>query len=661
MKTLRKSLNGHKEQVHISTPVSALPTLSKPASAIQPPKKVIRALASHRSTSPQELSFEKGDFFHVINDNDNGQWYEAHNPMTGSRGLVPCSMFEVFGKGAAVSRAAPPISTTSVPPVPSQTSPKRQAFFAVVKYDFEAERTDELDAKAGDAISVVAQSNRQWFVAKHIGRLGRPGLIPADFIEIRDPATGEPIEDVGTLIDSGALPKAEEWLRAVVNYKANSISLGVLEDSKIHSNVPLDASGRVSLSSNPSNLPEAAMQHHQYTQQLPLEPPSLPKPMPKGILLSADVKSFHFEMDEFWFRVHAIFQPYPNSDVDPLPQAKQLVLFRSYNDFYDFQVDLLDSFPQEAGRMNGDRLLPYMPGPAEHVDNEITISRRQELDEYLHQLCQLKSNAKYILEHQLVREFLATKPGDAEQDVEPRVAEMAALSRSSYAGTGGHTEVADINARLTQLSVHDAESDASDYEDDADANGPYGVERIAHPYASPEVLPKSSHYMHNRTESSSSLHKQSLRITSTHSRSSSRTSSPMPSPYGPSRSSVMSSQEASLRSSQAPSVATSASGRSRSQSNAALNAPSISASNPQTAFVKIKIYDQATEDLVAIRVHPRVTHSQLLDKVGVRLGKNVAQLRYRDSLSNEMVGLDGDDDLRYWIDRTERLVLYADS
>ena len=99
-------------------------------------------------------------------------------------------------------------------------------------YDFVAERADELDAKAGDAITVVAQSNREWFVAKPIGKLGRPGLIPVAFVEIRDPATGQPVEDVGALIDSGALPRVEEWKKAVMSYKANSISLGVLDEAE---------------------------------------------------------------------------------------------------------------------------------------------------------------------------------------------------------------------------------------------------------------------------------------------------------------------------------------------------------------------------------------------------------------------------------------------
>jgi len=78
-----------------------LPPVSKPPTAILPPQKVIRALSTYRSQAPQELSFVKGDFFYVIKDGDvAGTWYEAHNPVSGARGLVPRSMFEEFGKGA---------------------------------------------------------------------------------------------------------------------------------------------------------------------------------------------------------------------------------------------------------------------------------------------------------------------------------------------------------------------------------------------------------------------------------------------------------------------------------------------------------------------------------------------------------------------------------
>jgi bud emergence protein 1 len=76
--------------------------------------------------------------------------------------------------------------------------------------------------------------------------------------------------------------------------------------------------------------------------------------------------------------------------------------------------------------------------------------------------------------------------------------------------------------------------------------------------------------------------------------------------------------------------------------------------------VKIKIFDRVADDLIAIRVHPRVSHAELMDKVQARLGGEVANLKYRDSMSNAFVGLDSDQQLRAWIEGTDKHVLYAD-
>ena len=48
-----------------------------------------------------------------------------------------------------------------------------------------AERPDELNAKAGDSISVVSQSSREWFVAKSIGCLDKTDLITVSFVSSR--------------------------------------------------------------------------------------------------------------------------------------------------------------------------------------------------------------------------------------------------------------------------------------------------------------------------------------------------------------------------------------------------------------------------------------------------------------------------------------------
>ncbi|KAJ7755641.1 scd2/ral3 [Mycena maculata] len=692
MKSIRKSLNGSKDssgiRAQISTPVP-LPAVSKPPSAILPPQKVIRALSAYRPQAPQELPFKKGDFFYVLRDVDNqGAWYEAHNPVSGARGLVPKDMFEEFNKNSAnlrtIGAPGPPAQfqpqqapQTQFDPISPKASAKSQVFYAIVLHDFFAERADELDAKRGDAITVVAQSNREWFVAKPIGRLGRPGLIPVSFVEIHDPATGKAIPDVNALMDRGDLPKVEDWKRAMFNYKQNSIALGVIDAPSSRDSVPNSPFMREH-SPMPPPEPAIAVQgpspHNQAYSDIsdPPPPSESPDALPEGILLSANVVSFHFEMDEYWFRVDGIFQPYASSPGQPLPPAKSLILFRVYNDFYDFQVSLLDTFPREAGRQPPNpRMLPYMPGPAQDVDDALTATRRSELDEYVNSLCELSNaGAKYILEHQVVREFLALKPGDVENEIPPRVKEMDALFGQGQSQYDDQLDQYgnEVQDSLGRLRMDDHHSDGSDYEDEGYAPSP---QRQQHPYGQAEERRPSAEnglrlqahtQNHQRSGSSSSL----SRTRSPYSRADSplaRSRSPPtsgwndnPTPYNNGPPPITSSPSSSSLHSHSNSVST----RSRSGSVANINSPSISAANPQTAFVKIKIFDRIADDLIAIRVHPRVTHNELMDKVQARLGGEVLNLKYRDSMSNQFVGLDSDEQLRAWIEGTDKHVLYAD-
>ena len=573
-----------------------------------------------------------------------------------------------------------------------------------------AERPDELEARAGDPISVVAQSNREWFVAKPIGRLGRPGLIPVSFVEVRDPITNQPIRDLNALIDQGALPKVEEWKRQLLNYKATSISLGVLDESTTKSGVsnspymPKSTSVPSTLPST-SSPPQPTYQPQSQSQlqpqfqsqpqpQLQPQPQSQPQPsdesqaLPEGILLSAEVVSFHSEMEEYWFRVHAIFQPYnPNGSFD-LPPARQHVLYRCYNDFYDFQIELLAKFPREAGREvenPSPRLIPYMPGPVEHVDDEITLTRQDELDRYLRSLCKLKETiARYLLESVVVRKFLAIKPGDAEMEIDPCTEELQAIFGPGDVLDGYPQDLPqdDTNGLHDQMGRMNLDGRYDNgYDDGSPHSGPHA--RDQYNYNGDGYNGQSSHYLasqnHQRTGSAVSHQR-------TSEYSSSPGNSPQPTPKKPQwaqnhpysnggwnqpngnehddhlsnghgRASGSSATSPTSAQSSQPSITT----RSRSHSNAArLNSPPISATNPQTAFVKIKIFDSMTEDLIAIRVHPRVTYAQLIEKVRTRLGAGVKNLKYRESTGGPFLELSDDEELRAWIEATDRHVLYAD-
>lgn len=129
----------------------------------------------------------------------------------------------------------------------SMTGKGGATVYGVVQYDFNAERADELEAKAGEAIIVVAQSNPEWFVAKPIGRLGGPGLIPVSFVEIKDTVTMQSVTDPLEAVRRAGVPRVEEWKRVAAQYKNNSISLGKLAGDANGSEGMTGGMGRMSL------------------------------------------------------------------------------------------------------------------------------------------------------------------------------------------------------------------------------------------------------------------------------------------------------------------------------------------------------------------------------------------------------------------------------
>lgn len=83
---LRRSLNNNNDadknggKSNPSQPSPPLPgshsnPISRPSGKVAPPQKVIKALTTHRSTNPQELSYQEGDFWYVTGERDG--WYEA--------------------------------------------------------------------------------------------------------------------------------------------------------------------------------------------------------------------------------------------------------------------------------------------------------------------------------------------------------------------------------------------------------------------------------------------------------------------------------------------------------------------------------------------------------------------------------------------------------
>lgn len=279
--------------------------------------------------------------------------------------------------------------------------------YGVVAYDFKAERPDELDAKEGEAIIVIAQSNPEWFVAKPITRLGGPGLIPVSFIEIKDMQTGQTVTDTAAAVAKAGIPRVEEWKKMAAEYKNTSIPLGSI-GATIPTG-PMDSLSqgmdRMSMNGQGHTRSQSSFSHAQ--PQYLLAP------------VHASVPRYLYADDKFHFVVEVRLTD--NSHWD---------LTRIYEDFYELQINLIKAFPEEAGNTGQPRTLPLMPGPVQFVTDRITEGRRENLDEYLYKLLKL---GPHIVNSSLVRGFFSPRGNDYECDASQLLEEHA---RSAYAPGG---------------------------------------------------------------------------------------------------------------------------------------------------------------------------------------------------------------------------------
>ncbi|KAI6611114.1 hypothetical protein MCOR14_011893 [Pyricularia oryzae] len=620
MKALRRSIKGDKDK---QPQISIAP---KSAVAIVPPKKVIRALYDYEAQSTQELSFSRGDFFHVIGRENDTDWYEACNPaLPDARGLVPVAFFQALGRterdsaqsDTSVTRTSAPVpsknpdhdsgyaeTSAPVPSTPgfsnrdSKSGKSGAMVYGIVMYDFQAERADELQAQAGEAIIVIAQSNPEWFVAKPIGRLGGPGLIPVSFIEIRDMASNTPVPDPEGAVRRAGIPRVEEWKKMAAEYKNSSITLGKFEvggapqQQAIEQGMdrmslqPTDSrssqgqlNGKLQQQQQPQPQPQQQQQQQQQpqqpgynsqrnTQQQAMQPQNAyPTPKPSTQLyapVQASIPRYCFAEEKYWFVIEAI-----------LEDGRKYELSRYYEDFYDFQIALLTEFPAEAGNTGTQkRTLPYMPGPVNYVTDAITEGRLHNLDAYVKNLL---AQPTYISRCNLVKQFFAPREGDYEMD--------ANGEEDEYRMSGGSQQSSpdSPNGGISQQSSRNNLS-----------SGGYNNNNLA-----------------------------------------------------PSQQRGLSAQPPMMR--QASSL---------SQPSQASLSPGI----PQAgAFMKVKL--SYNGDLIAIRVPSDIQFRELFDKITERLriqpGEEV-QLSYKDDITNGKLALMNDQDLIYAMQRNEKLLFYVD-
>ena len=582
------------------------------------------------SDNTQELRFAKGDFFHVISREDDPNWYEACNPLyPTARGLVPVSYFDVVGKQDRQSAGSTQSGMSNIiQPQPDTGSPENingnhvvngapehpragharmsslgrgtgAMVYGVVIYDFKAERPDELEAEAGESIIIIAQSNPEWFVAKPIKRLGGPGLIPVTFIEIRDMNTGNAVSDPYEAVQRAGVPKVEEWKRLAANYKNSSIPLGKFADGGMMT-TQKDME-RMSLNAQQGGAPNGHQRHTSRSMQNNHDRP----PQRQGLApVSASIPRYIFENDKYWYIIEC-----------QMEDSGWWELSRTYQKFYDFQIALLQRFPQEAQTpQNGKRVLPFMPGPVTYVTDAISNGRRESLNTYVKELLALPP---YISRCDLVRELFTPVDGDYELDPE-RVSENFRHSSGSQSSIPG-----EVSRTASRQSSHGRLNGS------AGLNG-YG--NMGPP--PPKTMQPNGHGPSQHYRNPSDLNNGQLGV------------KPQPSNL---------TQASSTHSSAHNASSTSVNNPPPSSTNQH-NTPNTAASAGGAMKIKVNFMDET----IVIRVPSDISFGALRDKCKDRLkipDRDEVMVSYRDDVTGGSYEMLSDRDLDMALSRCQRLVL----
>lgn len=285
-------------------------------------------------------------------------------------------------------------------------------------------------------------------------------------------------------------------------------------------------------------------------------------------------------------------------------------LSRFYQNFYDFQIALLQQFPKEADYNSGTRVLPFMPGPVSYVTDAISNGRRESLDDYVKKLLALPP---YISKCQLVRELFAPREGDFELD--PRAAgEDYRLSGASLQSSAGDSLSRTASRRSSRGRLN--------------GNGGYPP----HPLG-----PHQHRISQQRSQNSVS-----------------GTNGLAPGQHGYRTQPTF--QQQSTVNKQA-SLLTQGSSTSSGTLQSA-SAPNSSTTNVvSSGALKIKVWFE--DDCIVIRVPSDITFEQLKGKVRDRLKiQEEVTVHYRDEPSAEYVAMLTDQDLDVGVSRNPKLQLY---
>lgn len=266
--------------------------------------------------------------------------------------------------------------------------------YGVVLYDFEAERPDELSCKAGENIIIFAHHDQEWFIAKTIDRIGGPGFVPCGFVMVVDLKTGYSSSNpLSNDIESVNLPTVVEWKQNIEQQKNKNIDLKKQRNSssqQVRSQSIVNSHS--SLNNSFQQPPNTSQQHNsrsysinsKHSSQKNLSSRHQSLNTDENFILEAKVTEYIWEDQKYKFILNCLTS-----------FSKTTTLKRTYEDFYNLQINILENYPEESGKVilkdgnMSQRIVPYIPGPVPYVTEDITKKRLLDLNTYINELIHL--------------------------------------------------------------------------------------------------------------------------------------------------------------------------------------------------------------------------------------------------------------------------------
>ncbi|KAJ2295730.1 bud emergence protein 1 [Coemansia sp. RSA 2706] len=340
-------------------------------------------------------------------------------------------------------------------------------------YGFDAANANELSVVEGDELLVVAQSTDDWLIARRVHGGAKTGLVPAAYVELRDPNTGAVIGDLHTYLARNhvRLCSALEWERhqrercasrsthssasahSAYDDDAARLSTGsTLPTPGIASGAQSSRSRAMTASSSTSSIAERSSfrQPHASRQASGgslqhLISENFPR-FRAGEVAAVSVPSFICKDGAYLFQISLRFET-----------GDQRNIYRGYDDIIYCRNQLNECFPGETSALKLARISMHSSSMV-YLNDAIAERRRSEIDEYVNGLL---ATSTEIIESAIVQKLFGSRIDsslDSPSQGLPDRSQRQTLQGSFSKHTPTHSADSTSDAAYTPASASSADT-----------------------------------------------------------------------------------------------------------------------------------------------------------------------------------------------------------